>query len=95
MKLMTSSSMMLCNNACSCSCPCKKKFVHSVDNKHVHTIVLPFGRSLIIIIFFILEWAASFLKLPSHDQQRMGATHKLLLLRTDSQEEKELEMADQ
>ena len=42
-----------------------------------------------------LEWAASFLKLPSHDQQRMGATHKLLLLRTDSQEEKELEMADQ
>ena len=23
-----------------------QKFVHSVDNKHVHTIVLPFGRSL-------------------------------------------------
>ena len=40
MKLMTSTSMMLCNNACSCSCLCLKS---SVDNKHVHTIVLPFG----------------------------------------------------
>ena len=34
MKLMT--SMMLCNKVC-------QKFVHLVDNKHVHTIVLPFG----------------------------------------------------
>ena len=34
MKLMT--SMMLCNKA-------SQKFVDLVDNKHVHTIVLPFG----------------------------------------------------
>ena len=34
MKLMT--SMMLCNKV-------SQKFVDLVDNKHVHTIVLPFG----------------------------------------------------
>jgi hypothetical protein len=42
---------------------------------------------------FLLEWAASFLKLPSHDQQSMEAT--LLFLRTDSQEEKALEMVNE